>query len=140
MGALAALHYRQDPRLTNDLDLLVEPVADLSDAFRAEGFEVAEMADTGEPPHLLLVRGKGIRADLLLTTVEYQHVALDRATEGVLSVEDVIIHKLIAWRSRDRDDILSILRASHALDEPYIARWAHDWDVEDRWDEARRGL
>jgi hypothetical protein len=138
MGALAALRYRQDPRLTTDLDVLVEPMPDLSAAFRAAGFDVREVADTGEPPHLLLVRGQGVRADLLVASTEYQHVALDRAIDGVLSVEDVIVHKLIAWRPRDRDDVLSILRAGHRLDEPYIERWAGQWQVEDRWAEARR--
>lgn len=138
MGALAALRYRQDPRLTTDLDLLVEPVDGLGDAFRAEGFEVREVADAGEPPHLLLVRGKGVRADLIVAVVEYQQIALDRAIEGVLSVEDVIVHKLIAWRPRDRDDIASIFRAGHQLDESYIRLWADNWDVRDRWEEARR--
>lgn len=77
--------------------------------------------------------------DLIVATVEYQHLALDRAVEGALSVEDVIIHKLIAWRPRDRDDIASILRAGHHLDETYITHWADEWEVAHRWDEARKG-
>lgn len=139
MGAMAALRYRQDPRLTTDLDLLVDPVDGLGEAFRAAGFDVREIADPGESPHLLLIRGNGMRVDLLVATVEYQRVALDRSVEGALSVEDIIIHKLIAWRPRDRDDIASILRAGHHLDEPFIDRWARDWEVMDRWDQARKG-
>jgi hypothetical protein len=139
IGALAALEYRHEPRLTTDLDLLVEPVDGLGEAFRAAGFEVQAFADPGDPAHLLLVRGKGVRADLLVVEVEYQRVALDRSARGVITAEDVIVHKLIAWRQRDQDDILSILRTGRSLDEGYIEHWAQEWDVTDRWDEARRG-
>ncbi len=138
IGALAALEYRQEPRLTTDLDLLVESVDGLAEAFRAAGFDVRAIADPGEPVHLLLVRGHGIKADLLLVDVEYQQVALDRSTQGVITAEDVIVHKLIAWRARDQDDVLSILRSGRSLDEEYIEYWAGEWDVSERWDEARR--
>ena len=46
--------------------------------------------------------------------VEYQRVALRRSVDHVLTAEDVIVHKLIAWRLRDRDDIRSILEAAGA--------------------------
>jgi hypothetical protein len=136
---LAALEYRTEPRLTTDLDLLVEPVDGIADAFLAAGFHVQAIADPGDPAHLLLVRGNGIRADLLLVEVEYQQVALDRSAQGVITAEDVIVHKLIAWRPRDQDDVLSILRSGRSLDEEYIEYWAGEWDVSQRWDEARRG-
>lgn len=138
MGALAALRYRAEPRLTTDLDLLVQPAAGLTDAFRAEGFTVHEFADPGDPPHMALIRGKGIRADLLFAVVEYQRVALDRAVDHVISAEDVIVHKLIAWRHRDQDDVASILRTGRLIDEPYVEQWARQWEVADRWEEALR--
>ena len=138
IGALAALRYRDSPRLTADIDLLVDPVEGLSGAFAVAGFEAREIADTGEPPHMLVVRSGPVRADILFARVEYQRVALGRAVDHVLTVEDVIVHKLIAWRPRDQDDVLSILRAGHSLDEAYIERWAAEWDVSDRLQEAIR--
>lgn len=138
VGAVAALRYRSEPRLTTDLDLLVESHPGLAQAFRDDGFQVEEYADTGEPPHLLLIRGKGVRVDLLIVTVEYQQVALDRSRDGIIAVEDVIVHKLIAWRTRDQDDVLSILRADPHLDAQYIEHWAHEWGVVDRRREALR--
>jgi len=55
----------------------------------------------------------------------------------VITVEDVLVHKLIAWRARDRNDIASILETAPKLDETYIEHWATEWDVLDRWYEAR---
>ena len=137
IGALAALRYRSTPRLTTDADFLAEPVEGLADAFEAAGYDVSAVAEQGEPPHLLLVRGKGDQIDVLLPVVEYQQVALERAVDHVLTAEDVVVHKLIAWRPRDRNDIASILETGRPLDEAYIERWAATWEVLDRWQQAR---
>ena len=138
VGALAADRYRTTPRFTTDADVLVEPHPGLADAFRAAGYEVTERGDPGASADLLQVRGKGDRIDVLVARVGYQQEALRRAVDRVITVEDVIVHKLIAWRPRDRDDIASILDAGLELDEGYIAAWASDWDVADRWEQARR--
>ena len=101
IGAIAAMRYRTTPRLTVDVDVLVEPIDGLAEAFHDAGYEVSVLADAGEPPHLILVRGNGDQIDLLLPVVEYQRVALDRAVDHVITVEDVIVHKLISCRPRD---------------------------------------
>ena len=137
VGALAALKYRATPRMTTDVDVLAENVPGLAEAFSEAGYEVTVLAERNEPPHLILVRGHGDQIDVLLPVVEYQHVALQRAVDHVITVEDVIVHKLIAWRPRDRNDIASILDAGHALDSQYIERWTHEWDVLDRWEQIR---
>jgi len=138
IGGLAALRYRATPRLTVDADFLATYRPGLADVFRDAGYDVTESADPGEEPHLLAVRGKGDVIDVLFAVVEYQHVALRRAVEHVLTPEDVIVHKLIAWRPRDRDDIASMLDAGLVLDERYIEEWAATWEVSERWLEARR--
>ena len=51
----------------------------------------------------------------------------------VLTVEDVIVHKLIAGRYRHLADIEEILETKPSLEEPYIERWAEFWEVLDRW-------
>jgi len=137
IGALAALEYRADVRITTDADFLVEWRDDLVEALEGAGFDVEIVADAGEPPHVLYVHGKGVKADLMLPVVEYQRVALDRAGR-YLAIEDVIVHKLLAWRPRDRDDVASILATDPELDEDYIEHWAHEWEVRDRWDQALR--
>jgi hypothetical protein len=135
IGALAAARYRATPRMTTDADLLVERVPGLVRAFERAGYQVETVGEADEP-HLIVVRGKGDQIDILIASVEYQDVALDRAIGHVITPEDVIVHKLIAWRPRDRNDIASILEAAVPLDRDYIAEWATAWDVLDRWQEA----
>jgi len=74
-----------------------------------------------------------VSVDILHPVVAYQREALDRAVDHVLRVEDVVIHKLIAWRARDRDDIRSILEAGVALDGVYLDRWIDAWELGERW-------
>lgn len=136
IGALAAQHYRATPRMTTDADFLADDVPGLADAFSAAGYAVVTHAEPGEPAHLLVVTGHGDHIDVLLPVVEYQEVALARAIDHVLTVEDVIVHKLIAWRPRDRNDIASILETGEPLDGDYIIRWATEWGVADRWQQA----
>lgn len=138
IGTFAALRYRADPRMTTDVDFLVRSATGLAEALRAEGYEVREMAEPDAEPYALFVRGKGAKVDVLVAETAYQEAALDRAVDGALAPEDVIVDKLIAWRPRGRDDIASILRAGVALDEDYVLRWSEEWAVADRWETARR--
>lgn len=140
IGALAANVYRLTPRLTTDVDFLTRSLVGLAAAMEADGLEVKTMAEPGEPPYVAFVRGNGIRVDVIAAQTDYQFEAIERARHGVLTVEDVIIHKLIAWRPRDRDDVAQIFAAGRLLDEPYIDRWTEAWQVEDRWQEARLTL
>lgn len=136
VGAMAALRYRSTPRLTTDVDFLADNADGLEDRFREAGYTVTAFADPGEGPHLLVVRGRGDRIDVLFPVVTYQEVALQRARDHVITAEDVIVHKLIAWRPRDRNDIASILETDVELDDGYIRRWAEEWHVLDRWEQA----
>lgn len=140
IGALAANRYRVSPRLTTDVDFLTRSLRGLAAEMEADGFEVKTFAEPDELPYVAYIRGDGIRVDVIAAQTEYQLEAIDRARGGVLTVEDVIVHKLIAWRPRDRDDIDQILAARHVLDETYIEGWAAAWQVEDRWSEAKRTL
>ena len=138
IGGIAAIRFRAVPRMTTDIDFLIRShVEGIEEAFRAAGFEVRALQNAADQPYLYLIRGGGdVRIDVLVADTEYQTEAFDRAVDGFLTPEDVIVHKLIAWRGRDQDDIRSILDAGHALDESYIRRWADEWDVADRWREA----
>lgn len=139
IGALAAQRYRLAPRFTTDVDFLVRRMGGLVEALRADGYEVSVMAEPDGEPYVAFIRGPGVKVDVLVAETEYQEVALDRAVDGVLTVEDVIVHKLLAGRPRDRDDISSILATGRPIDEAYVLRWAEAWGVEERWAEMRAG-
>jgi hypothetical protein len=49
----------------------------------------------------------------------------------------VLVHKVIAWRPKDRDDIASILSTKIGFDREYVDHWVAEWDVADRWREAQ---
>jgi len=139
IGAVAALRYRASARATSDVDLLVESIEGVREAFEQRGYKVEEIADPGGIPFLLAAQGDGVRIDIMLAETEYQVGALQRAQDGFLSPEDVIVHKLVAWRPRDRDDIESILSTKESMDVAYIEQWAREWGVSDRWTEIKPG-
>lgn len=116
---------------------MVSEFGDVAEALRVEGYELREMAEPGGDPYLIFVRGKGVRVDLLLAATDYHEEAMRRATDDVLTVEDVIVQKLMAWRPRDRDDIDSIMSTGPTLDTAYIDRWAAEWEVADHWTDVR---
>ncbi len=133
VGALAANRYRATPRFTTDVDTMATHHPDLVAVLVSAGYAVDVIADEGEPAHLIRCHRGAESIDILLPVVAYQREALQRAVDHVLTVEDVIIHKLIAWRSRDRDDVRSILEADAALDLAYLDRWITEWDLAERW-------
>jgi len=136
IGAVAAASYRASQRPTDDVDYLVEWDDRLVPGLVDAGFDVRLIEDEGEPQMIRAQRSDG-RADIVIASTEYQRIAVARAIDHVLTVEDVLIHKLIAWRPRDQDDVRSILSTDLALDEQFVTHWAREWGVEERWQEAR---
>ena len=134
-GAAAAMRYRASDRVTTDLDFLVEWNDGFVQALVEEGFSIRTAEDEGEV-HLVRSRRTGCAVDFIVARTEYQHLAIEHAEENRLTVEDVLVHKLIAWRPRDRDDVRSILSTGLAFDRGYVDHWATEWAVEDRWREA----
>jgi hypothetical protein len=134
-GAVAALEYRATKRTTTDLDILVSWNPELVAQLIAAGFDVRVFEDEGQP-HLLRARNSVCAVDFIIAGTDYQAIAIERARDHLLAVEDVLVHKLIAWRPRDRDDVRSILSTGMAFDREYVQRWASEWGVEDRWREA----
>lgn len=140
-GAVAASRYRLVPRVTTDLDILTTWDRRIPEVFGALGYSVILVPHSANPPDLVVLSAGGHRIELILAAVEYQMTAIERGQKDhFLTPEDVIIHKLIAWRPRDRDDIASILAAGVPLDIDYIEYWASEWDVLDRWHTATRRL
>ena len=153
VGALAANAYRLQTRTTTDLDLLVDLTEERYCAVRAgldgDGWSVHPTGgERREFPDIVRLRHTSyFPTDLLLAKTPYQVVAIQRARLldpvalgfplPYLSPEDVVVHKLLAYRFRDRDDIESLAKAGVPLDEEYIRQWCAEWEISDRWEEFR---
>ncbi len=134
-GAFAAAEYRDRYRYTTDGDFLVLWHPDLPDALEGVGFETRVSRD-GEDVHLIRARRSDGSIDLIIAGTDYQRLAIERGAHAVLTIEDVLVHKVIAWRPKDQDDIRSILEAGHEFDREYVERWTVEWGFVDRWHEA----
>ncbi|MEB2345621.1 MAG: hypothetical protein OZ948_12860 [Deltaproteobacteria bacterium] len=150
IGALAANRYRREVRLTGDVDVLVAHHGPGLVAFEAAFSDAGWSVRRGTPDGAILrLRHPTLgAADVVLAETDYQRSALERARREtiedgapvrVLRVEDVIVHKLIAGRPRDVDDIVEILAAGSGIDAAYVEHWAAFWDVLERWRQLRNG-
>lgn len=152
LGGVAANLYRDRPRLTEDVDVVLEVGRDrwpaLADALHADGW--ALQPGEAYPDVVLLRRPDRLPVDVLIAKTEYQRVALDRAKARelgggrpavpVLTPEDIVIHKLIAGRLTDLDDVERILGTTGELDLRYVEQWVKEWGLEERWAAVQRAL
>ena len=77
-GALAALTYRDEPRLTTDADLYVEWRDDLIPTLERAGYALRIVEDPqADNPHLLMAQRGHERVDFIIPTVPYQELVLD---------------------------------------------------------------
>ncbi len=137
IGGQAVLLYGE-PRLTRDIDITMGITPD--DLEKA--LQVAQEVDLRllvEQP-LNFVRQNwvlpaidaksGLRVDFIFSWTPYEAQAIERAREVEIdnypvrfaTPEDVILHKLLAGRPRDLEDIRSILR-KQSVDVTYIRQW-----------------
>ena len=78
----------------------------------------------------------GIRVDFVFSTSLYERAALQRVRKvkigrskvSFASLEDVVIHKLIAARPRDMEDVRGILLRNRKYDKIYIEKWLKEFD------------
>ena len=78
----------------------------------------------------------GIRMNFIFSHSEYEQQAMERVRQEEIgrasvrfaSPEDVVVHKVIAGRSRDLDDVRSILLKNSDIDRGYIRHWLAEFD------------
>ena len=137
IGGQAVLLYGE-PRLTRDIDITLGAALDRLDdvlaAARAADLEPLVDPQTFTRQTFVLPcrdSQSEIRVDFILSFLPYERQAIAHAQTvriGSASVrfvtrEDLIVHKLIAGRPRDLEDIKSILLKRPTLDLPYIRSW-----------------
>lgn len=133
-----------EPRLTGDIDITVAADRSQLEALRArlaaEGFRVAREhggAAASGPDFVRFVSADGeIVIEAQAAKTEFQRQLLRRAVatpQGlrVATVEDLIVLKLIADRTKDQVDLEGLLGLG-TLDWSYVEKWATVWGVQDR--------
>ncbi|MDY0001536.1 MAG: hypothetical protein RBU30_09600 [Polyangia bacterium] len=144
-----AVNVWSEPRFTAGIDLTVaaepERLAKVVRALEQEGYRLTFHPVDALPSGPDFVRLMGEPAqppiDLLVAKTAFQVELLARAVPvpGSLAVatpEDLIVLKLISYRSRDQVDLRS-LSESPDLDWAYVERWADAWEVGDRLQDLR---
>ena len=143
IGGQAVLLYGE-PRLTADVDITLgreaEQVGEIIGMIKDLGWKVlVEDPETFVRQTLVLPcqdPHSKIRTDFIFSFSPYEKQALDRAQKVSMgraqvryaSVEDVLIHKVIAGRPRDWDDVKNLLIKNPSVDRSYIRRWLEQFE------------
>ncbi len=147
------------PRPTYDVDFAVavhdEELLRLLRAFDEAGFSVARPFLTGFADTLAGLRKVAVACfdsgsvwdvDIFLATTPLVRSAFDRRVptevEGrrlsAVSVEDLLLFKLLADRTKDRADIEDLLLVCGALDLAYLRKWSAHLGISERLDRVLR--
>jgi len=138
IGGQAVLLYGE-PRLTRDIDITlgigVEELSKVRKILRALGLKILVKNDKEFVAKTMVLpamdRGSGIRIDFTFSYSIYERQAIEKAKAirlGRTSVrfaalEDLVIHKVIAGRARDLEDVKSILLKNPKYDSYYVEKW-----------------
>ncbi len=142
IGGQAVLVYGE-PRLTRDIDITLgaslERLPEMVSLTEDIGLDI--LVDPAEFTTRTLVlpcrdHETGIRVDFMFSWSAYEKHALGRSRSIDLaggsvkfaSVEDVIIHKVIAGRPRDLEDVRLLLIKNPGFDRQYIKDWLKEFD------------
>ena len=143
IGGQAVLAYGE-PRLTRDVDVTIGLGPDRMDEVLALVSQadlevlVEDPVDFARRTCVVPCRDRAtqFRVDLILSWSPYEQAAFGRTrsikVEGVpvrfASPEDLIIHKIIAGRARDLEDVVGVIRRNPGLDDSYVRHWLQEFD------------
>ena len=143
IGGQAVLVYGE-PRATKDIDVTlglgIEGLPRLQDVLKAAKFRclVSNAEDFARKTMVVpaLDPASGIRIDFILSFSEYEREAIGRARRVKVgrtfvcfaSLEDLIVHKMIAGRPRDLEDVESLLLKNPKCDAAFICDRLKEFD------------
>lgn len=138
IGGQAVLLYGE-PRLTKDIDVTLGAGTEKLPVVLELAYTLGLKVLVDSPESFVkqtmvlpcLEARSGIRIDFILSNTPYEQQALKRARPVKLggteiyftTPEDLIIHKIIAGRPRDLEDVKHILLKNRDLDHAYIRDW-----------------
>jgi hypothetical protein len=141
IGGQAVLVYGE-PRLTRDIDITLGATLDrLADVVELlatmELFPLADPETFTRKTMVLPCRDPetAIRVDFIFSFSPYEQQALERVrlveiagtAVRFASPEDLLVHKVVAGRPRDLEDVKSILLKNPDVDIGYIKAWLEEF-------------
>ena len=142
VGGQAVLLYGE-PRLTRDIDLTLGLTPDNLSKVERVVQKIGLRILVDDPEDFVqktwvlpaFDEESGFRVDFIFSWTPYEKEALQRAKKVTVkgypvrfaSPEDVIIHKMLAGRPRDIEDVGSILR-KQPVDPVYVSQWLEQFD------------
>ena len=141
IGGQAVLLYGE-PRLTKDIDITlgigVNGLNKIKKIVSIIGLKILVKREFVDKNMVLptIEEKSGIRVDFIFSFSPYEKQAIERGKDIKLgktfvrfaSLEDVVIHKVIAGRARDIEDIKSILIKNPTYDSGEIIKWLKEFD------------
>lgn len=144
IGGQAVLLYGE-PRLTRDIDIALgagpEQWRQVDEIAQSLGWQLLVQAPEDFVRRTMVLPyldpDSGIRVDFIFSLSAYEHQALKRvrsvpvgrATVHYASLEDLVIHKVIAGRPRDLEDVRTVLVKNPQADIKYIRRWLKKFEA-----------
>lgn len=137
IGGQAVLLYGE-PRLTKDIDITLGVDLDHLPAVTslARGIDLKPLVEPESFTRQTMVLpcsdpSTGIRVDFIFSFTPYEQEAMNRVRKVKLgdaevrfaSVEDLVIHKVVAGRPRDLEDVKTVLAKNPHADFPYMRYW-----------------
>lgn len=143
IGGQAVLLYGE-PRLTKDIDITlgvgVSKLNEINSIVEKLNLKILVDENFVQNTMVLLVIDEktGIRIDFIFSFSLYEKQAIKKATDikfgntntivRFASLEDLIIHKIIAGRAIDIEDVRSIILKNPDYNAEYIKRWLQEFD------------
>ena len=156
IGGQAVLLYGR-PRLTRDIDITLGVDADQFEAAARVCADSGLEIRPGEPEAFAAETGvlpaedvaSRMRVDFIFSFTPYEQQALSRTRQVDLggyavrfaSCEDVIVHKMVAGRAIDEEDVKSMLvKNKDSRDCQYIRKWLVEFGKIPEYSEVLRGF
>lgn len=143
IGGQAVLLYGE-PRLTRDIDITlgmgVNGLDKVKKIIKTIGLKILVEKERKFVERNMVLptldKKSGLRVDFIFSFSPYGMQAIERGKDIKLgrtlvkfaSLEDVVIHKVIAGRARDMEDVKSVLLKNPKHDSDYIEKWLGAFD------------